>query len=64
MCNSDPRLITFHWVKDNPVPYPDFNTWHQCRDVDATVEWAEKNAWPLDHAILKKGEVVEMPEAP
>jgi len=64
MCNSDPRLITFHWVKDNPVAYPDFNTWHQCRDVDATLEWAERNAWYLEHTVKKKGGEVEMPEAP
>jgi hypothetical protein len=64
MCNSDPRLITFHWIKDNPVPYPDFNTWHQCRDVDATLEWGEKNAWPLEHTVKKKGGEIEMPEAP
>lgn len=27
-------------VQDNPVPYPDVNTWHQCRDPEVVYAWA------------------------
>ncbi|KAE9367279.1 hypothetical protein N431DRAFT_320380, partial [Stipitochalara longipes BDJ] len=43
MCNADLGLITFHWVKDNPTPYPDFNTWHTCRDPEAILALAKEN---------------------
>ncbi|KAL8970275.1 MAG: hypothetical protein Q9197_003891 [Variospora fuerteventurae] len=40
MCHADVGVITHHFVKGYPQPYPDFNTWHQCRNFDSVLEWA------------------------
>jgi len=64
MCRSDPGLIMFHWVKDVPTPYPDFNTWHQCRDIEADFQWAEEHAWQLQAAPRKSDIIVESPTPP
>ncbi|KAJ7104123.1 hypothetical protein B0H15DRAFT_763792, partial [Mycena belliarum] len=39
MCAADTGLITYHWVQNWTMPYPDFNTLHQCRDFDAILKW-------------------------
>ena len=41
MCHADVGVITHNWVKDYPRPYPDFNTWHQCRDFENVLQWAK-----------------------
>lgn len=53
-CYGDTNLITYHWVKDNPVPYPDFNTWHQCRDPEAILAWSKAREAPIDRLMEKK----------
>ncbi|KAI4179243.1 MAG: hypothetical protein LQ346_007234 [Caloplaca aetnensis] len=42
MCHADVGLITHHFVKDYPQPYPDFNTWHQCRNFESVLQWAKE----------------------
>ena len=64
MCHSDTSLIFYHWVEGNPVAYPDFNTWHQCRNPELVLAWALDNAAPITHHIRKTHGVVEMPAAP
>ncbi|KAJ2976378.1 hypothetical protein NQ176_g4989 [Zarea fungicola] len=65
-CYGDTGLITFHWVKGNPVPYPDFNTWHQCRDPEAILEWSKQREAPVTVPVRKERFewIVEMPHAP
>ncbi|KAJ6443651.1 Zn(2)-Cys(6) zinc finger domain protein [Purpureocillium lavendulum] len=65
-CRGDVGLITFHWVEGNPVPYPDFNTWHQCRDHEEILAWAKTQEAPLTAPLEKKmfTSLVEMPHAP
>lgn len=41
MCSGDMGLMTYNWVKDNPVPYPDFDTKHKCRNFSKLLEWGE-----------------------
>lgn len=41
MCNGDMTLMTYNWIKDNPAPYPDFDTQHQCRNFTKLLEWGE-----------------------
>ncbi len=36
------RLTVILGVEGNPNPYPDLNTWHQCRDVEVVHDWAMK----------------------
>ena len=64
MCNGGTELITFHWVKDIPNPYPDFNTWHSCRDPEEVLELAKKREAPIKHRVLKTEGIVEMPKPP
>ncbi len=42
MCHADVGLITHRFVKDYPQPYPDFNTWHQCRNFESVLQWAKE----------------------
>lgn len=42
MCHADVGMITHRWVKDYPRPYPDFNTWHQCRNFEDVLQWTKE----------------------
>ncbi|KAI1179765.1 hypothetical protein F4777DRAFT_574590 [Nemania sp. FL0916] len=64
MCNGDTGLITFHWVEGNPVAYPDFNTWHSCRDPEAILASAKAHEAPMKLQITKTQGIVEMPTPP
>ncbi|PCG89450.1 hypothetical protein PENOC_106480 [Penicillium occitanis (nom. inval.)] len=39
MCNADIGIIVHEWVEHYPRPYPNFNTWHQCRNFDDIMDW-------------------------
>lgn len=41
MCHADMGMITHRWVKDYPRPYPDFSTWHQCRNFEDALQWTK-----------------------
>ncbi|GLA27767.1 hypothetical protein AnigIFM63326_004985 [Aspergillus niger] len=56
MCNAGVGLIMFHWVEGLDDPYPDYNTYHQCRDYDAVLDWALKNTVPLRSPVSRKPE--------
>lgn len=47
MCHADVGLVTAHWIKNYPIPYPNFNTWHKCRDFDQVLDLAYKHQVPL-----------------
>ncbi|KAI1115235.1 hypothetical protein F5Y14DRAFT_411574 [Nemania sp. NC0429] len=64
MCNADTGLITFHWVANNPVAYPDFNTWHSCRDPEEVLALAKNHAAPMRQQVRKAGNDVNMPAPP
>ena len=64
MCNSDPQLISFHWVEGWNAPVPDFNTWHMCRDPEKVLEWAIENAAPMTHVQPKPVDAIELPDRP
>ncbi|OLN89047.1 hypothetical protein CCHL11_06007 [Colletotrichum chlorophyti] len=42
MCNVDTGVLGQVWANNPPVPFPDFNTKHMCKNYDAVREWAEK----------------------
>ena len=46
-------------------PYPNFNTLHQCRNVEKVIEWGKRNAVHIlmDH-VSRFGNEVDLPEAP
>lgn len=64
MCNSDPQLITFHWVDGWPGPVPDFNTQHMCRDPEAMLAWAKQRDAQLEHPLPKPDGVRALPDRP
>jgi len=59
MCNADVGVVTYDWVEDFGGPYPDFNTWHQCRNYDKILEWFRDNYVhiPKDHVRMLGDEV-------
>ncbi|KAL9625353.1 MAG: hypothetical protein Q9160_000416 [Pyrenula sp. 1 TL-2023] len=44
ICAADSSPMAFYWIKGYPRPYPNFNTWHKCRDYDALQAWAEQQS--------------------
>lgn len=38
MCDADPNLVTYNWVKRHKAPHPNFNVQHQCRDYSRLLE--------------------------
>ncbi|KAK3349245.1 hypothetical protein B0T25DRAFT_519511 [Lasiosphaeria hispida] len=44
VCHSDVTLVTHSWVDGYGTPFPDFNTWHKCRNFDALSQYAASAA--------------------
>lgn len=63
-CHADTGLITYHWVEGNPVAYPDFNTWHQCRNPEDVLAWSKAREADISTRPKKGLNVIEMPSAP
>ncbi|KAF1976826.1 hypothetical protein BU23DRAFT_551264 [Bimuria novae-zelandiae CBS 107.79] len=38
MCDADPGLITYSWLKNHHNPHPNFNVEHKCRSYDKLLE--------------------------
>ncbi|KAI1317918.1 hypothetical protein F5Y16DRAFT_140255 [Xylariaceae sp. FL0255] len=64
MCIGNTELITYHWVKDFPTPVPDFHVWHQCRDPEEVLIWAEDRAAHITSPITKHPGINELEERP
>ena len=68
MCDADVEPVTYVWHEDQPMPYPDFGVYKQCRDFDRLLEWHDANQIPDMHAkwtAYKKPEgAVQMPPVP
>lgn len=65
MCTADVGLITYNWVKGYKQPFPDFNTWHKCRDLDKVWTWNDEHAVHVPWSRLTKvGNEVELEEVP
>jgi len=41
-CNADVSLLTFKWIKNYSLPWPDFRSYHTCRNFDDILEWARE----------------------
>ncbi|KAJ6578017.1 hypothetical protein B0H19DRAFT_1122111 [Mycena capillaripes] len=52
ICSADVGMITYEWVQNWTVPYPDFSTVHQCRDFDAILEWHAENTMHISASHL------------
>ena len=54
-CDGDVGVITDNWTQRRKNPWPNFNTWHTCRNFDGIVQWS------LDHNVVSYGEKLERP---
>lgn len=49
MCTVDTGVLgQVWWNLDEPEPFVDFNTKHQCRNFEAVRKWAEERQMPED----------------
>jgi hypothetical protein len=42
MCDADPGLITYSWLKNHYNPHPNFNVEHKCRSFDRLLDASAK----------------------
>ncbi|KAF1963442.1 hypothetical protein CC80DRAFT_373892, partial [Byssothecium circinans] len=62
MCNADTGLQLHHWVKGNPTPIPNSNTWHKCKNFESVLEWTKKKQIPEfreDFPVLEGSKVYD-----
>ncbi|KAF2170055.1 hypothetical protein M409DRAFT_19664 [Zasmidium cellare ATCC 36951] len=50
MCNADAGVLTMNWVESHSQPYPNFNTWHKCRNFDSVMDWVRGSALQLENS--------------
>jgi hypothetical protein len=43
-CNADIGVFTFYMEEGDPLPWPQLNSFHQCRNFEAVKEWALENS--------------------
>jgi hypothetical protein len=43
-CNADVGLFTFYMLEGDPLPWPELNSWHTCRNFDKVRDWALENS--------------------
>ncbi|KAB8232293.1 uncharacterized protein BDW43DRAFT_312289 [Aspergillus alliaceus] len=55
MCNADVGTILHEWVERSPRPYPNFNTWHQCRNFEDIKGWIKGNTLRRSYQMLTSG---------
>jgi len=56
MCNADVTMITWDWVQGHTIPYPNFNTRHQCRNYEKILDWAAEHAVHIDKSEVTRFE--------
>ncbi|KAG1857181.1 hypothetical protein C8R48DRAFT_607603 [Suillus tomentosus] len=65
MCNADVSIITWDWVQGHPIPYPNFNTRHQCRNYEKIMDWAAEHAVRIPQsAVTRFKDTVDIPLPP
>jgi hypothetical protein len=52
-CNADVGVFTFYLMDGDPLPWPELNSYHQCRNFNAVRDWA------LDNSVgnMERGDV-------
>ncbi|KAG2032725.1 hypothetical protein BDR03DRAFT_873419 [Suillus americanus] len=62
MCNADVMMITWDWVQGHKIPFPNFNTRHQCRNYEKILDWAVKHAVHVDKfEVTRFEDTVDLP---
>ena len=59
------KLIRYDWVSGWEVPFPDFNTYHKCRNFDTILDWTTSHRVriPKDH-MQREGHEFNLLEPP
>ncbi|KAG1740969.1 hypothetical protein EDB19DRAFT_1707111, partial [Suillus lakei] len=64
MCNADVTMITWNWVQGHTDPYPNFNTRHQCRNIEKILDWNIEHAMHVDKSEVTRSEdTVDIPRS-
>jgi len=65
MCVADVGVISYDWISGWEVPFPDFNTYHKCRNFDAILDWTTSHRVrvPKDH-MQREGHEFNLLEPP
>ena len=59
------KLFRYDWVSGWEVPFPDFNTYHKCRNFDAILDWVTTHRVhvPKEH-MQREGHEFDLLEPP
>ena len=64
-CDADVGVVTANWVARRHTAWPNFNTWHTCRNFDGVVEWSkEHNAPYYGHPLRRPGNIAGLEPPP
>lgn len=55
-CNADIGLFTFYMLEGDPLPWPELNSHHTCRNFDKVIDWA------TDHSVGNMEREIELAE--
>ncbi|KAG1838415.1 hypothetical protein C8R48DRAFT_742769 [Suillus tomentosus] len=65
MCNADVTMMTWDWIRGHKIPYPNFNTRHQCRNYEEILDWAVEHAVHIPRsAVTRFEDTVDIPLPP
>lgn len=64
MCQAGNGVVVFHWMDDQDDPYPDFNTYHACRNPERVLSWALEHTVPITGPIKKPQGVTSLRKPP
>ncbi|KAG2059376.1 hypothetical protein BDR06DRAFT_1069387 [Suillus hirtellus] len=65
MCNADVTMMTWDWIRGHKIPYPNFNTRHQCRNYEKILDWAVEHAVHIPRsAVTRFEDTVDIPLPP
>lgn len=66
MCNFDPGIIPYYWVRQHDQPTPDGNTRHKCVDWDALQDWLRERSVPVPEGFewRQPADAVSLPQNP
>jgi len=63
MCVADVGVISYDWVSGWEVPFPDFNTWHKCRNFDDILDWTTAHRVHIPTGHMKRiGDEIDLPK--
>jgi len=43
-CSADVGVFTFYMLEGDPLPWPELDSWHTCRNFDKVRDWAAENS--------------------